>query len=560
MTREELLQLIAEVQQFRSELDDVEVKTAQGGTPKELYKAMSAFSNRPEGGAILFGLDERQGFQVVGVGDPQRLQEEVSHLAAAEMEPALRPEFTVEQIDGKTVVALEVAEVRANQKPCYYKPAGLQGGSYIRVGNTNRRMTDYEIFGYASARSQPVFDQEPVIDAALEDLDQAKLERFVGELRRMRPQAAYLNRSIEQLLAQLRIVREVDGVLRPTLAGLLMFGKYPQQFAPQLVITFLHYYGSTETEPTPRGERFLDNRKFEGSIPEMAEDAVNHVMASLRKSSLIEGLWRRDIPEYPEEAVREAVVNAVAHRDYSPLARGSYVQIRLFADRLEVQSPGGLYGNVSVERLEEEQSTRNEVLMRLMEDVHLAENRGSGIRAMIGAMSRANLGPPRFEDRRTSFWVIFRNHTLMGPEAIDWLNRFAGVPMNDHQRLGLVYLRHNERMVNSDYQRLNHVDSVEASRDLHSLVQLELIEQHGTRRWAYYTLKAPVDVPEIPKTETDEERVLAYVRERGSITNEECRKLLGAGISRASYLLRRLVETGKLRRQGTRRWARYFLS
>ncbi len=560
MTREELLQLISEVQRFRSELDDVEVKTALGGTPKELYKAMSAFSNRTEGGVILFGLEEKQGFQVVGVGDAHRLQEEISHLAAAEMEPALRPEFTVEQIDGKTVVAVEVAEVPANQKPCYYKTAGLQSGSYIRVGNTNRRMTDYEIFGYASARTQPVFDQEPVVDAGLVDLDQAKVEKFVGDLRRARPRAAYLNRPLDQVMAQLRIVREVGGVMRPTLAGLLMFGSHPQQFASQLVITFLQYFGTTETEPAPRGERFLDNRKFEGTIPEMVEDAVNHVMASLRKSSLIDGLWRRDIPEYPEEAVREAVVNAVAHRDYSPLARGSYVQIRLFADRLEIQSPGGLYGNVSVEKLEEEQSTRNEVLMRLMEDVHLAENRGSGIRAMIGAMRRANLGPPRFEDRRTSFWVIFRNHTLMGPESIAWLNRYAGVPMNDHQRLGLVYLHHNDRMVNSDYQRLNHVDSVEANRDLHSLVQTGLIGQHGTRRWTYYTLKVRAEVPEMQRPQTAEERILAYVREHGSINNEECRRLLGVKLTQAGYLLKKMVARGLLRRDGLGRWTRYLPS
>lgn len=250
MTREELLQLIAEVQRFRSELDDVEVKTAKGGTPKRLFEPLSAFSNRPDGGVILFGLDEEQDFKVVGVGDAQRLQEEISDLASAEMEPALRPEFTMEQIDGETVVAVEVAELPANQKPCYYRTAGLQSGSYIRVANTNRRMTDYEIFGYASARSQPVFDQEPVIDASLKDLDQGKLEGFVGELRRSRPYAAFLSGPLDQVMAHLRIVREVDGFLRPTLAGLLMFGSYPHQFAPQLVITLLQYYGTTETEPT----------------------------------------------------------------------------------------------------------------------------------------------------------------------------------------------------------------------------------------------------------------------------------------------------------------------
>jgi ATP-dependent DNA helicase RecG len=169
-----------------------------------------------------------------------------------------------------------------------------------------------------------------------------------------------------------------------------------------------------------------------------------------------------------------------AHRDYSHFVRGSYIQIRLFADRLEIQSPGGLYGNVTVETLEKEQSTRNRVLMRLMEDLHLVENRGSGIRMMLEAMRRANLEPPRFQDHRSSFWVTFRSHTLMSPRAIAWLNQFAHRPLNDRQRLALVYLRHNAQMTNSDYQRLNHIDSATANRELRGLVQTGLIEQHTT--------------------------------------------------------------------------------
>src|SRR5260370_15872199 len=97
----------------------------------------------------------------------------------------------------------------------------------------------------------------------------------------------------------------------------------------------------------------------------------------------------------------------------------------MFADRLEIQSPGGLFGKVTVENLEEEHSTRNARSMRMMEDVHVVENRGSGIPAMLEAMRQANLEPPRFEDKRSSFWVTFRNHTLMNPQAIAWLNQFA---------------------------------------------------------------------------------------------------------------------------------------
>lgn len=557
MTQEELFELIAEVQRDQCELDDVEVKSARGGTPKRLFESLSAFANRPGGGVMLFGLDEEQDFNVVGVGNADHLQREISDLTSSEMEPPLRPECTVENINNKTVVVVEVSELPADQKPCFYKPADLKNGAYIRVGNTNRKMTDYEIFGYTSGRTQPTYDEDIVGDATIENLNREKLENFLAKLRSTRPGANYLSQPFEEILKQIRIVREVDGILRPTLAGLLMFGKYPQEFEPQLVITFLQYYGTTETEKTPRGERFLDNRKFEGTIPGMVEGAVNHVLATIRKSSLIEGLYRRDIPEYPEEAIREAVVNAMAHRDYSDFVRGSYIQIRLFADRLEVQNPGGLYGNVSIETLEEEQSTRNRVLMRLMEDLHLVENRGSGIRTMLSAMRNANLEPPKFQDKRSSFWVTFHSHTLVNPKAVEWLNQFADRPLNDHQRLSLLYLRHHEQMTNSDYQRLNHVDSVIANRELHSLVQLDLIQQHRTRRWAYYTLKIPIEVKVVPP-QTDEEKILAYVRERGSISNSECRDLLKVGIHRASHLLKKMAIRGLLEKKGERRWTHYY--
>ncbi len=420
-------------------------------------------------------------------------------------------------------------------------------------------MTTYEIFGYVSARTQPMFDDEVVGDATIDDLDHAKLEAYVAQLRKARTRAHYLSQPVEEVLKQLRIVRLVDGVLRPTLAGLLVFGRYPQAAHPQLVITFVQYYGTTETEKTPRGERFMDNRKFDGAIPDMIEDAVNYILGSMRKSSLIEGLLRRDIPEYPVEAVREAVVNAVAHRDYSHYARGSYVQVRLFANRLEIQSPGGLYGGVTEETLEEAQSTRNSVLMRLMEDLHLVENRGSGIRTMIEALRGANLEPPRFLDKRAFFVVTFHNHTLMGPEAISWLNQYADRPLNDHQRLALVYLRHNEHLTNSGYQRLNRVDSAVAYKELRGLVQTSLVGQHGVGGGTYYTLRVPTTIDLAQPARSDEQKILTYVRQYGSINNAECRALLGVKSTRARYLLQRLRDQGLLLQIGQRSGARYAL-
>jgi ATP-dependent DNA helicase RecG len=279
----------------------------------------------------------------------------------------------------------------------------------------------------------------------------------------------------------------------------------------------------------------------------------------MRKAVLIDNVFRREIPEYPREALREALANAVAHRDYSPYVCGSYIQIRMFADRLEVQSPGGLFGNVTEENLEVEHSTRNARLMRMMEDMHVVENRGSGIGTMLQEMRAANLEPPRFDDRRTSFWVTFRNHTLMSPEAITWLNQFAQVPLNDRQRLALVYLRQHEHIANSDYRRLNHVDAMVAGQELRGLVQAGLVEQHGVSRSTSYTLRVPDDLPGRKPLEADEERILAYVREHASISNAECRELLHVELQRASYLLKKLAAEGILQRDRGRRWARYRL-
>ena len=557
MLKAEITQLVHEVRAKRNELENLEIKTAKGGTPKRLYEALSAFANRLGGGIVLFGLDEERGFEVVGVGNAQKLMEEVGHLATTDMEPVLRPRFEVDEIDGLPVVVAEIDEIPVAHKPCYFKQAGLPKGAYIRVGNTNRQMTDYEVFGYVSSRTQPTMDEEPVTAASVSDLDPSRLDAYLTALGLSRPRA--IRGTSEETLCHQRVLAKVGGKLHPTLAGLLVFGKYPQEFLPQLRITFVQHYGTTEEEKGPQGERFLDNRSFEGSIVEMLQETERTLVAAMRKSSLIQDTLRRDIHEYPLEALREAIANALAHRDYSPYVRGSYVQIRLFADRLEIQSPGGLFGNVTIDNIETDQSTRNSRLMRMLEDTRLVENRGSGIKAMVEAMRQANLEPPRFDDKRSSFQVMFRNHTLMNPEAISWLNQFADRPLNDFQRMALVFLRANPQMTNGDYQRLNRVHSQEAGRDLRGLVQAGLVEPHGVGRGAFYTLKVSPEAPAQDLATSEEDTIVAFVRKTGSINNTQCRELLKVDDKRAGYLLKKTAQSGRLKPEGTRRWARYVL-
>jgi predicted HTH transcriptional regulator len=166
---------------------------------------------------------------------------------------------------------------------------------------------------------------------------------------------------------------------------------------------------------------------------------------------------------------------------------------------------------------------------------------------MLHAMREANLEPPRFDDRRASFKVTFRNHTLMTPEAISWLNQFSHLPLNDQQRLALVYLRQHSHIDNRDYRHLNRVDMMTAGQDLRGMVQTGLVEQTGFGRWTKYLLKVKDDSIDHSVYKNDEEKILSYMIKHGSINNSECRELLNVNDDRAYYLLKKLSEKGKLK-------------
>ena len=571
MDQQEAIAWVEAVQTGRFEGSEVEVKAAHHGLPSRLYETLSAFANHTDGGVVILGLDEARGFAAVGVGDPQQTLAELSD-QDSRMRPPLRVTPAVVQVEGEPIIVFEVPECDYRRKPCHYGPAGMNSGSYIRVGNTNRQMTDYEIFTYVSSQGQPTYDREPARSATIEDLDRDLLEGYMKQVKREKPRLwerlRLDEKSFAERLCALDIAIRVNELVHPTLAGLLVFGLWPQRYFPALTITFVRYYGAEPGVKGPRGERFLDNRKFEGRLDEMADDAVQRVVANMRHGTLIEGIFHRTLLEYPEEAVREAIVNAVAHRDYSPLAQGSHVRIEMYADRLVAITPGGLHGPVNEDNLEVELATRNQLLMRLLEETGIVENRGSGIPMMITAMREARLEPPQFRDTRASFRVTFKNHTLLDPETVTWLNQFAGYPLTDAQRMALAYLRVNARMTNSDYRRLNNTTTVEATRELRGLVDLGLIEMHGTRRWAYYALTKGIEREVSRRTDyadldlnARQVKAMQYLEKHREITSaiycEEIAPRISQRMARKD--LKDLAERGLVIRVGHTRGTRYVL-
>jgi ATP-dependent DNA helicase RecG len=341
--------------------------------------------------------------------------------------------------------------------------------------------TQYEIQVFLDNRGQPSYDLEPVANKSLQDLAPDLLDTFVARLR-AHPDAPYRDWDRQRLLQVFRVLVEHQGRLVPSLAGYLCFGTYPQDVFPGLHLAVVRYPTSRSGEASARGERLLDNVKTEGPLGALLRQGTNAILRNLQRRAVIEGLFRRDVWEYPVEVLREALVNALAHRDYSPLARGTPVQVRIFPDRLEVENAGGLFGPVTTERLGEPGllATRNAHLMRLLEDLPvedgrvMCENRGTGITAMLEALRAAGMEPPRFDDRHTTFRLAFPNAGMLDDATLAWLNRL--------QVRSCILLLCNAASLSSREleQRLGRNQTNLLNRHLSPLVAEGLLERVGT--------------------------------------------------------------------------------
>ncbi len=325
-------------------------------------------------------------------------------------------------------------------------------------------------------------DLRPCLTATLDDLDGEAINAYRSEVAARRPDSDLDRAETPMLLQQVGAAVEHQGKLVPTLTGVLFFARDPQRFYPSLIVTFLHL-ASTEIGGQKEGDPlYLDNREFRGRIPEIIEAAWGVLYSKMARRAVIEGVRRMEEPQYPPVAVREALVNAIGHRDYS--RTGSFVQVRLFPDRLEVQSPGGLAGGLTVDNLVYEQYTRNPHIMRLLEDYGYVERRGVGIDQMVYAMRQANLPEPEFEDRKTSFWVTLRGDPAQAKRAI-----LVKLGLNDRQIAAIDVMRERGRLTNREYQELYGVSERTALYDLKGLVDAGIALAVSSGRGRHYILR-----------------------------------------------------------------------
>lgn len=413
MVEQELRDLIEQIQTRGCEEQTTEVKTAHGGCPEKLYDTISAFSNQNSGGTFVFGLNEKDNFKKVGVYDAQDLQKKVMEYCE-QMTPVVRPVFTVCDEDGLVFVSAEIPPIDITERPCFKTAKGRLQGSYIRVGDADKPMTEYEVYSYEAFRKKYRDDVRPVERASMKSLDISKVEAYIQRKKSERPHLAVMSEDQQY---------ELTGITRDgqiTMAALLLFGLYPQAYYPQLSINATCVPSDQMGVVDTAGNRFTDTKHIEGTLSDMLNDALAFVRKNMRVATKIDaGTGKRiDIPQYPMDAVREAILNALVHRDYSFHTEGMPIQLIMYTDRMEIVNPGGLYGRLTIDQLGNVQpDTRNPVLVTAMETLGETENRYSGIPTIRHAMKKLSLPEPLFVDSRGIFTVTLSNQKTLSAIA-----------------------------------------------------------------------------------------------------------------------------------------------
>ena len=550
MDESELVGIVDRLRRAGADNARVEAKSGRGGIGKSVWPTVSAFSNT-SGGVVVIGLDEKNGFVPVETLDAQAIVDQLVEAArprggsdrAGPITP--RPLMSIDQmeVDGAPVVVAEVTELPAADKPCFVTSQGKEHGTYVRVGEGDHRLDTYGVFQMSTLTVPSTADREAVSGAVVADLDSGLVERTVSRLRRTRPRAVAGTTSDLEVLERIGVLDRETG--RPTLAGVLALGRFPQQFYPQLMISFAAYPGDAKSAVTG-DDRMIDRAVLEGAVPDMIDDAVNAVVRNLRVRRVVVGAGARDVPEIPVGAIREAITNAVMHRDYSVLARGDQVRVELFPDRLEVHSPGVLWGGRGIAQIYDGGSrSRNETLARLLTDVPFSdrdetvgENAGSGIPRMLGEMTQQGLPAPRFTSTTSSFITELDRFGLLNPETTAWLDGIGGPLRSETQDKALALLYHLDAVTVDELRRQLAVDTSVAQEALDALAERGLVTEIAG---CYELLDDDSGHRDLTPAEA---RIVDELADAATLTAREIAKRTQTGVGALRPVLRRLVSAG----------------
>ena len=404
MQTKELINLIDNIVSLKTETNNIEFKKAKDGVPENLYDTLSSFSNT-SGGIIIFGVDEKNNYDICGITNPDIFQKKITEQSLM-MEPKIRPIITICEYDGKIIASAEIPELDVFNKPCYYSGKGKMKGSYIRVGDADLPMTDYEIYSFDAFKYKTEDELRSKERIEKDIFNEISINSFLDKIISVKPNLINLDRD-----TILKMNGIIDKNNYPTVCGILNFGKYPQIFSPNLDIVAVRCSTNEYGIEDQNGIRFLDNKRLDGTISEMLKLAISFVINNIKKATRINDSGiREDVLEYPIKAIREIILNALIHRDYSIHTENEPIRLTIFDDRIEISNPGGLYGRLSLDELGKVHSDiRNPFIASILEILEVTENRYSGIPTIYAEMKKAGLMEPKFESVRGTFKVTLYN-------------------------------------------------------------------------------------------------------------------------------------------------------
>ena len=437
-------------------------------SPQALAEQITAFANR-SGGSIVLGMDQEGRVYVDAPEDLEPVFVRALSLCSPPFAPTDLPAWdTVDTGDGRVVV-LTVKTTR-------HQARLVDGLAYVRSGTLNVRLHPEEIVASQGRDTDERFESRAVAGATLDDLDEDIIEEYRRNRLKRGPRGETLTR--EDLL---RDAGAIDPTGCPTAGGLLLFGKHPEYYMPQAGVLLVRFPGTSMREAALGAERYTRRVEIMGPAPRLIESSWAALFEEVGHVPFMDGLQRQERYEYPVAAVREAVVNAVCHRDYS--ITGQRIEIRLFDDRMEIISPGGLPGHITLDNILEEHYSRNPRLVRGLYYWGYIEELGQGVDIIYEAMRREHHPEPVFRDSVRSFAVTLRN-------AIDDLEAEYEGLLNPRQVLVMRYLSDHERITNRHFQRLcTDVSSETLRLDLRDMVEKGMLLKVGNKRGTFYVLK-----------------------------------------------------------------------
>ncbi|MBI2864014.1 MAG: putative DNA binding domain-containing protein [Chloroflexi bacterium] len=505
---------------------------------RDVAETLVAMANA-DGGTVALGLEDDT--VVSGVDYPEDRMEVLRRAPRTHALPPLNARIRPGELNGQQVLLFEVdwsSEVHQ-----------LTDGRYLlRIGDQNMPFPASDIEGMKEGRRRRATEARFVAEASLADLDLSLVQELGARAR--------LAGTPDEILMRYRVAERRSGKLVLSLAALLLFGKDPYVWHPRCGIDFVKYEGTEQR--VGAALNIVKRERLGGQLVQLIDVAYRAVQPHVRERQQLVDLFFEERLEYPTSAWQEAIVNAVAHRDYR--YEGLEIEVWMFDDRLEVRSPGELVEPVTIERLrrrERVHASRNPRIVRVLTDFGFMREQGEGIPRMFEAMERQGLYPPDLRlDADVIFTVSLRNTPVYSMDTLRWLGQFERLGLNGNQKRLLAYAReHDHTFTSRAYQSLVHVDLYTASRDIKGLICKGTVQlsRRGGRVYELLSAAAQSTV-EKPADYVALEPVLAS---KGYVKNEDIREVLGVSRRQAARVAERLVALGWLRPEGRQRGWRY---